>query len=334
EINATQNIETFSEQGPAGDVNITAFGQINTNNISSRGMKRGGDINIRSDSESSIDAAGALQTYSDAGTAGNVNLTSPGDVNISGIRSEGMEQGGDINIRSERGEISSTDDIDSYSEQGKGGYVKVDALERVNLANVSSYGMTESGDLIIQSQQAKVNTGNVTTQAPEGKSGRIVINGTEIGTGNLSSIGTTSAGEIKVTATDGSIKTYNVEIRSDGTIGVLSLKATENINTGDIRQKAGEGDAKASISSGGNQTIGNISQEADNNTNLNQIAEGNINTGDINQIAGNNTSIDQIAEGDINTGDINQIAGNNTSIDQIAEGDINTGDINQIAGNN
>ncbi|ABG50018.1 filamentous haemagglutinin family outer membrane protein [Trichodesmium erythraeum IMS101] len=335
EINATQNIETFSEQGIAGDVNITAFGQIQTNNISSQGMKRGGDINIRSDSESSIDAAGVLQTYSDAGTAGNVNLTSPGDVNISGIRSEGMEQGGDINIRSERGEINSTGDIDSYSKQGKGGYVKVDALERVNLANVSSYGMTESGDLIIQSQQAKVNTGNVTTQALEGKSGRIVINGTEVGTGNLSSIGTTSAGEIKVTATDGSIKTYNVEIRSDGTIGVLSLKATEDINTGDQTAIAGEGDVFIDNDAGDDLTTGDqtaITGEGD--AFIDNDAGDDLTTGDQTAITGGgDVFIDNDAGDDLTTGDQTAITGGGDAfIDNHAGDELTTGDQTAITG--
>ncbi|MDE5085618.1 MAG: filamentous hemagglutinin, partial [Trichodesmium sp. St16_bin2-tuft] len=53
EINATQNIETFSEKGTAGHVNITAAGHIHTNTIRSDGMEQGGDINIRSDSENS-----------------------------------------------------------------------------------------------------------------------------------------------------------------------------------------------------------------------------------------------------------------------------------------
>ena len=148
-----------------------------------------------------------------------------------------MEHGGDIQVNSERGEINSTGNIDSYSEAGRGGNIKVNAPERVTLGDVSSFGMEKSGDLIIQSRAARVNTGNVKTEAPQGNSGSIVINGTEVGTEDLSSIGRTSAGEINVKATDGSIKTYNIEMKSDGTIGDLRLKATENIATEDITQE-------------------------------------------------------------------------------------------------
>ncbi|MDE5108535.1 MAG: hypothetical protein O4808_16245, partial [Trichodesmium sp. St17_bin3_1_1] len=275
-----------------------------------------------------------MNTYSEAGIAGNVRLTSPGSINIRGIRSEGMEQGGNIQVNSERGEINSTGNIDSYSDAGRGGNIEVNAPESsVTLENVSSYGMTESGDLRIQSRRAQVKTGNVKTQAPQGSSGSIIINGRGVGTGDLSSIGTTSAGDIDVEATDGSIKTYNIEMKSDGTIGDLRLKATENIATEDITQEAGKGDANANISSGGNQTTGDINQNAGNDTNLNQTAGGDITTGDINQNAGNDTNLNQTAGRDITTGYINQKADNDTNLNQAAGGQINTPAINQTFGN-
>ena len=103
-----------------------------------------------------------------------MSLTSPGSINIRSIRSEGMEQGGDIQVDSALGEINSTGNIDSYSKAGRGGNIKVNAPERVTLGDVSSYGMEKSGDLIIQSRKAQVNTGNVKTQAPGGSSGSII----------------------------------------------------------------------------------------------------------------------------------------------------------------
>ena len=333
EINATQAIETFSAQGTAGSVNIMAEASVNIENILSQGTERGGDIIIDSRSENSINAQGALNTFSTAGTAGNVTLTSPGSITINGIRSDGMQQGGTITVESEIGEINSTADIESFSDQGIGGNVTLTAPESVNLANVSSFGATESGDLIIQSRTATVNTGNVTTQAPAGSSGSIIINGTEVGTGDLSSIGTTSAGEINVEATDGSIRTYDIEISSDGTIGDLTLRATEDVATEDINQNAGEGDANTNIDSGEDQTTGDINQTADNDANNIQTAGGDLNTGDINQTADNDTNNIQTAGGDLNTGDINQTAENDTNNIQTAGDDINTGNINQTAGN-
>ncbi|NEN88421.1 MAG: filamentous hemagglutinin N-terminal domain-containing protein, partial [Okeania sp. SIO3H1] len=334
QINATQAIETFSERGTAGNVNIKAEGSVNIENILSQGTQRGGDITIESRSQNSINAQGELNTFSTEGIAGDVNLTSPGSITINGIRSQGMEQGGTITVESEIGNIDSTGgDIDSFSDQGIGGNVTLNAPESVNLANVSSFGSTESGDLIIQSRTAAVNTGNVTTEAPAGSSGSIIINGEEVGTGDLSSIGTTSAGEINVEATDGSITTYDIEISSDGTIGDLILRAPEDITTGDINQNAGEGDANTNIESGEDQTTGDITQTAENDTNNVQIAEGDITTGDITQTAGNDTNNIQIADGNQNIGDVTQNAGNDTNNIQIADGNQNIGDVTQNAGN-
>ncbi|MDJ0553700.1 MAG: CHAT domain-containing protein [Microcoleaceae cyanobacterium MO_207.B10] len=334
EINATEPMETFSERGEAGSVALSAAGHIYTGSIRSEGAQRGGDVQIESLSENSIEIIGHINTYSTEGIAGDVTIRSPGNITLSDIRSEGMQQGGRIKIQSESGSIDVTDgDIDSFSAQGKGGNILVEGQESVNLANVSSFGRTESGDLRIQSRTGQVNTENITTEAPGGNSGNIAINAEEVGTGNLSSIGTTSAGEINVEATDGSIDTYDVEIRSDGTIGALRLRATEDITTGDINQEAGEGDANIEIESGGDQTTGNINQTAGNDAINNQTAGGNLTTGDINQTAGNDAINNQTAGGNLTTGDINQTAGNDAINNQTVGGNLTTGDINQTAGN-
>ncbi|MEM1170940.1 MAG: proprotein convertase P-domain-containing protein, partial [Cyanobacteria bacterium P01_H01_bin.35] len=332
EIDATQPIETFSERGEGGSVALNAEGHVHTGSIRSEGMEKGGAIEIESRSQNSIEIIGNLSSYSTEGIAGNITLTSPGDINLQGIRSDGMQQGGRIKVESETGSIDATGgEIDSFSEAGQGGNIEINASESVNLGNVSSFGITESGNLTIQSQTAQVNTGNVTTQAPEGSSGSIIINAEEVGTGNLSSIGTTAAGEINVAATDGSIQTYAVEISSDGSIGALRLQATEDITTEDINQNAGAGDANIEINSGGDQTTGDINQTAENNTNNTQNAGGDI-TGDVNQNAGNNANNNQTAGGDI-IGDVNQNAGENANNNQTAGGDI-IGNVNQNAGEN
>ncbi|MGK7921309.1 MAG: CHAT domain-containing protein, partial [Trichodesmium sp.] len=280
-----------------------------------------------------INAQQALNTFSTEGTAGNVTLTSPGNITISSIRSEGREQGGNIRVSSEIGEINSTENIDSFSEQGIGGNIELNAPRNINLANVSSFGATESGDLIIQSQTAQVNTNNVTTQAPAGSSGSIIINGEEVGTGNLRTIGTSSAGEINVEATDGSIRTYDIEISSDGTIGSLTLRATEDINGEDVDITAGEGDANTEIESGGNQNLNDVDINAENDANSNIIAGGNQNIDDVNINAGNNANSNIIAGGNQNLGDVNIDAENDVNSNITAGGNQNLGDVNINAGN-
>ncbi|MDE5079895.1 MAG: CHAT domain-containing protein, partial [Trichodesmium sp. St18_bin1] len=203
------------------------------------------------------------------------------------------------------GEINSTGNIDSYSKAGRGGNIKVNAPERVTLGDVSSYGMEKSGDLIIRSRAAQVNTGNVKTEAPEGNSGSIVINGTEVGTEDLSSIGTTSAGEIKVEATGGSIRIYDIENISEGTIGGLRLKAPEDITTGDQTAITVEGDAIIDNDAGGDLTTGDqtaITVEGD--AIIDNDAGGDLTTGDQTAITVEGDAIiDNDAGDDLTTGD-------------------------------
>ncbi|NEO53850.1 MAG: CHAT domain-containing protein [Okeania sp. SIO3B5] len=260
-INSNQTIETFSEQGTAGNVNIQAEGSVNLENILSQGKMRGGDIAIESRNENSMDVQGELNTFSTDGIGGDVTLTSMGNISISGIRSEGIQQGGDITLVSEIGEIRARGDITSFSEEGRGGSIDIDAPESVNLEDVLSFGATDSGDLRIKSQTATVNTGNVMTQAADGPSGEVIINGSQITTGNLSSLGTVSSGIIQVEATDGSITTLDLEsIASEGEAGGIDLDATGDISSEDQTVFSGDGDANIDIDAGGDVSVGN--QEA------------------------------------------------------------------------
>ncbi|NEP91211.1 MAG: CHAT domain-containing protein, partial [Okeania sp. SIO2C2] len=332
EVNSTQAIETFSAQGTAGNVNIQAESSVNLKNILSQGRMRGGDITIDSRSANSIDVQGELNTFSTEGIGGDVTLTSLGNVSISGIRSEGIQQGGDITLESEIGEISATGDITSFSEEGRGGNIEIDAPESVNLENVSSFGATESGDLRIQSQIATVNTGNVTTQAPDGPSGEVIINGSQITTGNLSSLGTVSSGIIRLEATDGSITTLDLEsIASEGEAGGIDLDATGDISTEDQTVISGDGDANIDIDAGGDVSVGNqeaIANQGDANIDIDaggDISVGNqeaiANQGDANidlQPGGNISVEEQTAISEGGNAIINNTPDNTNTPEQIA----------------
>ncbi|NET44683.1 CHAT domain-containing protein [Okeania sp. SIO2B3] len=341
EVNSTQAIETFSEQGTAGNVNIQAEGSVNLENILSQGRERGGDITIDTRSENSMDVQGELNTFSTDGIGGDVTLTSRGNISINGIRSEGIQQGGDITLESEIGEISATGDITSFSEEGRGGSIEIDAPESVNLENVLSFGATESGDLRIQSQIATVNTGNVTTQAPDGPSGEVIINGSQITTGNLSSLGTVSSGIIQLEATDGSITTLDLEsIASEGEAGGIDLDATGDISSEDQTVISGDGDANIEIDAGGDVSVGNqeaIANQGDANIDIqaggeisveNQTTQANQGDANINVQPGGNISAEtqtvQVNQGDAN---INIQPGSNISAEtqtvQVNQGDTN-----------
>ena len=322
EVNSNQAIETFSEQGTAGNVNIQAEGSINLENILSQGRERGGDITIDTRSENSMDVQGELSTFSTEGIGGDITLTSQGNISISGIRSEGMQQGGNITLESVIGEISSTGDITSFSEEGRGGNIDIDAPESVNLEDVLSFGATNSGDLRIKTQTARVNTGNVTTQAPDGPSGEVIINGSQITTGNLSSLGTVSSGIIQLEATDGSITTFDLEsIASDGEAGDIDPDVTGDISSEDQTVFSGDGDANIDIE--GDVSVGN-QEDANIDISLNnQTAQANQGDTNIDGNISTETQAVQINQGNTNINTVEEqatfsVAGNAT-IDNIPD---------------
>ncbi|MDY7006927.1 MAG: CHAT domain-containing protein [Cyanobacteriota bacterium] len=343
-VNSSQAIETFSEQGTAGNVKIQAESSVNLENILSQGRMRGGDITIDSRSENSMDVQGELSTFSTDGIGGDVTFTSRGNISINGIRSEGMEQGGDITLVSEIGEISSTGDITSFSEQGRGGNIEIDAPESVTLEDVLSFGATDSGDLRIQSQTATVNTGNVMTQASDGPSGEVTINGSQITTGNVSSLGTVSSGIIQVEATDGSITTLDLEsIASEGEASGIEPDATGDISSEEQAVIPGDGDANIDLDAGGDVSVGNqgdtnIDIQAGGDIGENQTAQANLGDANIDIQAGGNIPVEEqtaISEGGnatinntpINTPEPIAIAPDNINIPEpiaIAPDNINT----------
>ncbi len=334
-INILSPLQTFSEQGKAGNITLFSYGNINTQGIRSEGLQQGGHISISS-SAGEINTSSPLNSFSQEGTAGNVTLNAAGHIEIQGIRSEGLQRGGDISITSEsQNSINILGDLDTFSQQGEAGKITLFSAGNITTQNVRSYGQTESGDLIITSQ-GSISTGSVTTEATGGSSGNIIINGQEVVAGNVSSIGTVSAGKIQIEATDGSIRTLDLTSRStEGNAGGIDLDATEDINTRDQTVDSAEGDSDINNNAGNDINIdGNQNATADNgNANINNTAGNDINIdGNQNANAGENANINNTAGNDINI-DGNQDAtadNGNANINNNAENEVNI-DGNQTA---
>jgi hypothetical protein len=106
----------MSYGGVAGNVTINAAGQVETAGIRSEGLLQGGNISIRSDSPNSIGVGGNLDTYSTNGTAGDITLSSPGKIPLTGdITSYGSTESGDITVTSDSNTVP-TNSITTQSE--------------------------------------------------------------------------------------------------------------------------------------------------------------------------------------------------------------------------
>ncbi|MGD1807280.1 beta strand repeat-containing protein, partial [Dapis sp. BLCC M126] len=216
-------LSSFSELGNAGGVNITSTGNLTTADIDSRsnGSGQGGSIFLESTGGNVDTSIGELSSFSVAGNAGNVNITSNLDLITGGIdsRSEGNGRGGDITLEAE-GKIDAGA-IESFSRQGTGGNITLTSNDDINIgssdeeAGINSEAKTSSdgGDITIESQTGDITinselssssqTGNGGDITIEGKTGDITIN-SELS----SSSQTGNGGDIKIFA-GGDINTTN-----------------------------------------------------------------------------------------------------------------------------
>jgi filamentous hemagglutinin family protein len=304
---STGALNTMSSGGAAGNVTINAAGHVEIRDIGSDGLSQGGNLSIRSDSLNSINVGGNLDTRSTNGTAGNITLSSPGRITLTGgITSYGTTKSGDITVRSESNNVT-TNSITTQSGNGPAGNITVNG-NNIAAGNLDSIGRTGAGNIEVRAGNS-VTTLNIQSRTDEGNSGNIeVIAPANINTGDqTTSTGEGDAGNITNTA------------GSDVTAGNQTASSA-NGNSGDITNSAG-----------GNVTAGNQTASATNgNTgNITNTASGNITAG--NQTAsatnGNSGNIDNSAGGNITIGNQTTSAtnGNSGNITNTAGGNVTAG---------
>ncbi|NET27712.1 filamentous hemagglutinin N-terminal domain-containing protein, partial [Okeania sp. SIO1I7] len=348
-------LSSFSELGDAGDVTITSNGDLSTGNIDSRsnGSGQGGNITLES-TNGSVDTTGGeiasvpslgndedietsnddtiseLSSFSELGDAGDVTITSNGDLATGSInsRSKGSGRGGNITLESTNGSVDTTvGEIVSRSQAGNAGNVTIKSQSDINTGNIDSQTQAgQGGDITIESTGGSIETlgtdqdvAGIFAASEEGNAGNVTItsNGNLI-TGNIDSRSTNGqGGNITLESTDGNIDTSDGEVRSSsrrGNAGTVSLTSQGDIKTGSILSFAGRG-----------------TDEAEEPEDLSQNESGSSNGGDINLKAGG--TIDT-------TGDTNdepklesfsrEGSGGNISLE--AKGDITTARILSTAG--
>ena len=174
EINATQPIQSFSEQGNAGNVTLKAKTNVTTNIISSHGQQQGGQISITAETGNIDTSNGFLANYSGGGEGGNVNIeATQGNVTSSHIYSFADGDGGQIKIQA-GGEINLTENsnIISASEPptnndtdnpGTGGDITLKAGSNINTTTARIYSGANEGDTgkIDMSAENTIETGKI-----------------------------------------------------------------------------------------------------------------------------------------------------------------------------
>ncbi len=146
----TTNIELLGEVSThGGSVNLTASNGINTSNITTAG----GELNLSSDGAINT-TGGKLDSSSDVGAGGNINLTSiDGAIDTGDINSSGANSGGELIVNA--GTTITTGTINSSSSLGDGGKVTLDSTDDIQVTSINAQGGSDGigGEVNITTNQ-------------------------------------------------------------------------------------------------------------------------------------------------------------------------------------
>ena len=316
EIDTTAGtLETFSEDGNAGDVTLQGRDSITTADIlSSSETGDGGHLQFTS-THGNI-ATGNLDTFTNgSGTGGQIDLTS----NTTATSS------------------ISTGNLSTHSSNGEGGAIDVTAYSQIGTNDISTFGQLDSGDINLRIlDNGEITTNNITTQTATGVSGNIAINGTNVDAANIQSIGNTGSGDIEIIAADG-ITTQIISTTTEtGDSGDITTTSGGNTNVGDVSSISRTGDSgDIDVAAEGDLNAGDITSSAGGNSgDISTTSGGDTNVGDVSSLAqtGDSGNIDVAATGNLNAGDLTSSAGGNSGdINTTSGGETNVGDVTSIA---
>ncbi|GAB4303293.1 MAG: hypothetical protein Fur0025_44550 [Oscillatoriaceae cyanobacterium] len=235
------SIDSYSENGTAGNVTLNANGDVMTTNIRSEGSQRGGDIIANSNNGQINTSWGALRSFSDGAVAGNVSLRANGDITTGDILSYGLEQGGGLSIISFAGQIDTTrGNMDSYSPSGVAGFASVSAFGDVFVGGIRSNGYSQGGSISIGTSTGTITAtrGNLDSLSDNGVAGPVTLKAPgDIMVGNIRSQGYEVGGSIEITSDAGVVDTTGGDIQSfsaNGQAGNVTLNAAGHVETASI----------------------------------------------------------------------------------------------------
>jgi len=179
-IKITDLLASFSDNGLAGDVTLSAAGNIQTTQIISAGEQQGGDVSLTSNN-GVIKITDLLASFSKSGFAGNVTLSGAGNIQTTQINAAGEQQGGDVSLTSNNGAIN-TNNIATVSANGVGGDVNLSAAGNIDIDNIFTNSLISNGGNIHLDSGGDINItlgsapGNLISNSPIGKGGDITLN--------------------------------------------------------------------------------------------------------------------------------------------------------------
>ncbi|KOR33669.1 hypothetical protein AM228_28515, partial [Planktothricoides sp. SR001] len=290
-------IDSHAEEGSAGHIEIDASGDILTGFVSSYSQSLSadsysGNIWITSHNGSIDTSAGQLDSHSQEGSGGHIEIDASGDIRTGFVSSYNQSSSaesysGDIWITSHNGsinttignlsgeaQISSNDDVSSvevasifnndqanlasYAQSGTGGNVILKANGDITTSHISTFGSQSSGNVNIISNNGAINTGVIFSFSQLNNAGDVTLNAAgNISTSHISAWGNQQGGNIIIDA--GNIAG---QLNNDNPCECVNLLGTEptpsfNIGSATIQSFSQVGHAgNVTITTSGDTNLG------------------------------------------------------------------------------
>ncbi|MGB3405695.1 MAG: CHAT domain-containing protein [Microcoleaceae cyanobacterium] len=309
-INILGDLQTFSEQGTAGNITLSAPGNITIQNVTSFGQTESGNLIINSEGSISTES---VTTQADNGPSGNIIINGE-NIATGNVSSIGTDSAGIIEITATDGSVT-TEDITSSSSEGDAGGIDIEATDNINTEDQTVE--SEEGDSTIENTAGNdINTDNQTAIASDGNSAIDNTAENNINTDNQTA--ETNNGDASVSNTaENNINTDNQTAETNNGNSAIDNTAENDINVNNQTARTQEGNAS-------------IENTAENDINVNnQTATTQQGNASINNTAGNDINVNsQTAITEEGTATIENNAGGEVNVgNQTATQDGNPGTI-------
>ncbi|MEH2264123.1 two-partner secretion domain-containing protein [Nostoc sp.] len=238
-----QNIDIISNNGDIETTNSIRSYSYNGTPSGNITLKASGDINLSDDFRTG-------EQLSEVATAGNINISSGGNINTDSMSATGNTKSGNITLNAVGDITTGSDSINASSESGQGGNISLTStngniFSGVGLFTQSNVGSNNGGNITLQAA-GNITTGDINASGDKGKGGEIQIVSSN---GGINTIGGLLCGSYSSCGIDS----------SGSTGGKISINAFGNITTGGVSSRGSITGGHVSLTStNGNIDISNL----------------------------------------------------------------------------
>ncbi|MEQ9356166.1 beta strand repeat-containing protein, partial [Coleofasciculus chthonoplastes] len=274
--------------GNGGNIFLRARGDITTDDVTARSNSDGtaGDITIISEQGSIDTTAATFGVHAFGATGGTIELEAFNDINVGSVRSDAFDNdAGNITLTSTLGGITTGQLNAASGSTAKGGDISLEAAGNIlATSDISTAGGFDGGGAVnLTSNNGTITVEDeISTSGFDSNGGDVTLDAEgDIEIAQITASSPTGGGAITIRSNSGGIQTdsllstANSSLGFTGTGGNITLQATDNINTDQIDSTGLSGGA-ISISTNSNITTGQIDSVGESPLDTDDTAGGTI----------------------------------------------------------